>query len=116
MVDVWPETLPQCPLRGYQEAMGDGRLISQTDTGPGKMRRRSSTVPDTLTGTFKASGAQLATLRTFVKDTLDEASLPFNYPAPRGGDPLLVRFRDVPSWNEVGPDAFVVGLSLEVLQ
>ena len=52
----------------------------------------------------------------FVTDTIAGASLPFEYPAPRGEDALLVRFRDMPSWNEVGPDAFIVALSLEVLQ
>lgn len=117
MVDAWPATLPQYLLAdGYSEAKGDGRLRSQPDIGPAKVRRRTSAMPGPLRGRMKMSGAQRAILDAFVETTLANGVLPFTFPDPLTRAPILVRFGDMlPAWTSEGGDTFVAALDLEVL-
>jgi hypothetical protein len=118
MPATWPATLPQEILvDGNSEAMGDGRLRSQTDTGPGKVRRRSTAMARPLSGSMMMSDDQLDAFEEFVLDDLGGGSLPFLFPKTRGGEGTwLVRFgEDMPSWANVGPDLWTVTMSLEIL-
>ncbi|MBE1208104.1 hypothetical protein [Aminobacter carboxidus] len=117
MVDVWPATLPQYLLAdGYSEAQGDGRLRTQPDVGPPKVRLRSSAMPGPLQGRMMMSGAQRAILDNFVKTTLIKGTLPFTFPDPLTRDPILVRFAaNLPVWTSPGGDTFVASLDLEVM-
>lgn len=118
MTEAWPGTLPQRFLiAGNQQAVGDGRLVSQTDTGPGKMRPRSSAVPDVFSGSMRMTGAQWADLMTFGKTTLGGWSLPFTMPATDEGDDWLVRFRKdgLPSRTNIGGDRWTVSMTIEIL-
>ena len=113
----WPGTLPQnLQISGNLESMPDGRLKSQTDTGPGKMRPRSSALARPLAGVMFMSAAQLAILDTFVTTTLSLGTLPFTFPATYGGGTFLVRFgAALPSWANQGADLWAVNMALEVL-
>jgi hypothetical protein len=118
MPATWPDTLPQHLLvDGNHEAMGDGRLKSQTDTGPGKMRRRSSAIARPLSGGMMMTSAQLAILESFVNDTVAGGTLPFYFPMTRGAGTWLVRFATdgLPSWGNVGGLMWSVSLGLEIL-
>ncbi|ODT22214.1 MAG: hypothetical protein ABS35_15290 [Kaistia sp. SCN 65-12] len=117
MVDAWPATLPQYLLSdGYTEAQGDGRLRTQPDIGPAKVRRRSSAMPGPLQGRMMMSGAQRTILDTFVATTLANGTLPFTFPSPLTGSPILVRFAsNLPAWSSPGGDTFVAALDLEVM-
>jgi len=117
MVDAWPATLPQYLLaEGYSEAKGDGRLRSQPEIGPAKVRRRSSAMPGPLQGRMMMSGAQRAILDAFVQTTLVNGVLPFTFPDPLTSAPILVRFgMNLPAWTSPGGDTFVAALDLEVL-
>lgn len=115
-VDVWPTSLPQrLMVQGYSQALGDGRLRSQTDTGPGKVRRRSSAMPKPLAGALRMTGAQVLAAAAFVDDVLIGGSLPFTFPEPLTGSPILVRFVDLPSWSCAGGDNYDFAMSLEIL-
>lgn len=98
MVSAWPSTLPQrFGAESYSRDPGDGRLRSKTEMGPGKVRRRSSSVPDVITGSMEMTQTQLVALRTFVSSTLSGGALAFTFPDPEGGSDLLVRFgEDLP--------------------
>ena len=118
MVATWPATLPQrYRVDGNQEAIPDGRLKSQTETGPGKMRPRTSALGRPLAVTLRMNNAQLDILDAFIADDLGRGTLPFNIPAPRGAGTWLVRFRasGLPSWVNVGGDRYNVTLAIEVL-
>ena len=117
MPATWPDTLPQyLLLDGNREAMGDGRLRTQTDTGPGKVRRRSSAVSKPLSGNMIMTEAQLETLLTFVSTDLVGGSLPFTMPTSRGSDTWLVRFADaLPAYVHLGGGNWSVALALEIL-
>ncbi len=119
MVDAWPASLPQGTLRAdYDQGMGDGRRVSETDMGPGKVIRRSSAIASPLGAGMVMNAAQLATFETFVETTLSGGTLPFSFPDPRDGEStLLVRFRptEMPSWRAVGAGHYHVRLPLEIL-
>lgn len=117
MVDAWPASLPQLVLvDGFSEGLGDGRLRSSMDTGPAKVRRRSSAMPRPLQGRVLMTSAQLDVLRAFVDDDLIGGSLPFSFPDPITRASILVRFLgSLPGWSARGPDAYDVALDLEVL-
>lgn len=117
MVDVWPATLPQYLLaEGFAQAFGDGRLRTRTDTGPAKARGRSSAMPAPLQGQMIMDGDQFATFCTFVTTTLGKGVLPFMFPDPVTGDPILIRIgENMPRWTSKGADNWLVSLDLEVL-
>lgn len=116
-VPTWPTALPQrYRVEGNAESIADGRLKSQTDAGPGKLRPRTSARPDPLTVTLRMTAAQLDILAAFVRDDLGRGTLPFLVPAARGAATWLVRFADsLPAWVNVGGDRYNVTLSLEIL-
>ena len=119
MVAVWPAGLPQSPLLdGFREAKADGRRFSSTDTGPGKVFRKTSTKADGLNLSFLMTAAQRVTFETFYSTTLNEGALPFDFPDYRSAGTLLLRFRVSDSYNWTTPDAgvhYLVRLPLEVL-
>jgi hypothetical protein len=115
----WPDSLPQkLNTNGSEFQLGEGRKHFATDTGPGKMRRRSTAVSGTWTATMTMSAVQIETMRTFVETELVGGSLPFTFPPPRGiGDDLLVRFKEdgLPGWRHIGGAVWQVSFTLEVL-
>lgn len=93
MVDAWPSDLPQTlNFQGFNYGVGDGRLRSQMDAGPAKVRSRSSAVVNPLSGVMTMTTAQWEDLIEFGITTLERWSLPFEFPDPDGAGDLLVRF------------------------
>ena len=117
MTALWPDALPRRFFRdGYSRQYGDGRLRTPTTTGPGKTRLRSRAVPDPMTGRMEMSGAQLRLFRTFFEVDLARGSLPFIFPDPYGGLPILVQFgEELPKEANVAGDRWSVTLPLERL-
>lgn len=120
MVDAWPGTLPQrFRYPTYHREVGDGRLRVPTDTGPAKVRGRSSAVVDVITGTMTMTLVQWNALQVFGATTLIRWSLPFTFPDPddvNGLTALLVRFGDkLPTRDPITQDRLSVALTLEAL-
>ncbi len=91
----------------------DNLISSQTSVGPAKVRRRSSSAVEPLSGSMNMTTAQLLTFRAFVKETIKDGALPFAFPDPVGGPALLVR-RKAHAISAFGVD-WRVNLTLEVL-
>lgn len=115
---IWPTSLPQMPLDSYSETIGVLTIRTPMDAGPAKMRRRG-TKPDKLSVQYNMSTTQVATLRTFVQDTL-KGTIRFGYTHPRTGH--VVEVRIVPqgdgelfSVSYILPNYWQVSLELEVL-
>lgn len=116
MAEVWPAGLPQIPLlEGLAEGTGEGRLASQADHGPAKLRPLTSAIGDPLAATIAVSTAGKAILKTFVETTLIGGTLAFTFPDPDGGADLLARFATLPVYRKRGPGTWFVGLDLEIL-
>lgn len=115
MTATWPADLPQALQRDdASQSLGDGRIRTSMDTGPGKVRNRSTLNTDALSGSMIMTDTQLTSFNTFLRTTIDNGSLPFNLPAPYGGGTWLVRFRDMPVLRPLGID-WRVSISLDVL-
>ncbi|MCM2506061.1 Ig domain-containing protein [Aureimonas altamirensis] len=116
--DVWPISLPQdFLLSGYSYAMGDGRLRSNMDTGPAKLRLRTANMPSSITGNMILNASQVRTLEQFVNVTTLGGTISFQIRDPQlyqlSGHRALVRFVDLPGWNPITPNLFQVSIKLE---
>lgn len=117
-VPVWPATLPQRFQKdGYQESAGDGRLRSQMDVGPAKIRRRGPSIRR-LSGTMFMTNTQFGDFFDFIGDEGDTLgrSLPFYFPQQRSGaGTWLTRFtEDEPTYAPLGIQ-WRVSFALEIL-
>ena len=115
---VWPPTLPQSPQKGYTETGGVLVVRTPTDSGPAKMRKRGNR-PQTLNVQFLMTTAQVSTLETFVKTTI-QGTVRFGFPHPRLG--VVSEVRIVPqgegeyyNLSYAAPGYYNVNLALEVL-
>ena len=118
-VPTWPVTLPQVfDRQGFVMATGDGRLLSKTDTGPGKMRRRSTAMPTPVQGGMTITMVQKDTLIAFVRDDLAGGTLPFNFPEPTGGaGTVLMRYAEegLPQYQYLGGPLWRAMQKMEIM-
>lgn len=118
MVSAWPGTLPQqLQISGASLGIGDGLVEYDPDFGPSITRRRTAAIVRPLAGVMILTNAQIGTFETFFYTTLLGGSLPFNFPDPRTGATLLVKFtkKQLPSYAPQGGDNFLLALNLQVL-
>jgi hypothetical protein len=114
---TWPESLPQlCETGGYQEVFPDGRMFSSTDTGPAKVRLRSSAAPSLITATMIMVPEDLLALRAFIHNDLGGGVLNFQW-AGDGGEARLVRFAQdgLPTIAPIAGGRWSVQYKLEVM-
>lgn len=112
----WPSTLPQTPLlRSYGETPPNLVLRTSMDAGPAKVRRRFTAGVRQFSFDFQLTGAQLEILDSFFMDDLAAGSTAFDFPSPRTGDPVQMRFTEAPQYSARGGDIWIVKLSLEAL-
>ena len=114
---VWPESLPQVPLLGgYDETPPALTLRTDMDAGPAKVRRRFTAGVRQYGMAFLLTAAQLGTLDTFFMDDLEGGALSFDFPAPRGGGTIAVRFVEPPAYTPAqSADTWRVAVQLEQL-
>lgn len=112
---VWPASLPQYFLiRGYAEAARDNVVRSENEIGPAKARRRATAAARPVSGLMIMTQAQLATLRTFLADTIGDGALAFTFPAQSESGTWLVRLTQAVEFERIGAD-WEVSLDLEIL-
>lgn len=99
---------------GYKESPPDTAMRSSMDTGPDKVRRRSSAGVRPMTFTMFLSDSELDTLDNFYVNTVKECSLSFDFISLRSGATLSVRFTSAPEYSLDGT-FWRVSTNLEVL-
>lgn len=89
----WPASLPQFPRReAWTGGPQDTRAKFEPDVGPPIVRRRVTEDAEIYDGQFRnLKGAQMATLRGFVKATLKGGALSYSWRDPVYGDAALWR-------------------------
>ncbi|HYD17056.1 MAG TPA: hypothetical protein VEF76_01090 [Patescibacteria group bacterium] len=113
---IWPETLPQSPLsEGFREMPPDVLARSEMDTGPAKLRPRTSAGCAKLEVTYILSREEVEMLSDFYNEELMWGALAFSFPHPRLEEPADCRFRQPPSYTAINGDFFKVACQLEVL-
>jgi len=80
----WPADLYGKVLKGsFRELPPDNTFQSNMDTGPPKIRRRSTSNTRPIEVSHFFTAADMVTFDSFYDTTLNSGSLPFNYRHPR---------------------------------
>jgi hypothetical protein len=112
---AWPSSLPTQFLHGtYEEALPDGRIRTDMEVGPAKVRRRTTAAPRPMKGQMTLDNSQMGALSTFWTTDTVYGSRAFTMTHPWFGNTVLVRFVEAPSWTRIG-DHVQVTFDLEVL-
>ena len=114
MAQTWPATVPTDVLQGsYSESPPDNLLRSSMDTGPDKVRRRSTAGPRPISWTILMTTTELGYFETFYVTTLVGGSLTFNFTMPRTGSSGELRFTSPPQYLPVGGVYWEVRMQVE---
>ena len=92
-METWPATIPQRFDSGnYNYYPIDSRIISDTDAGPGKQRRRFTATPYIHEGSMLMTLAQFSTFSGFIASNIGFAD-DFIFPNPldEGATTIIVR-------------------------
>lgn len=116
---TFPATLPVDPVTNdYSETMNINIIRTPMELGVAKQRRRS-TMPTVFTLSYIYTDANLATLQTFVYDTIQGVRR-FNFTHPRTKEAIEARI--VPQSGgqmykiiEMGVNNYIVSMTLEEL-
>lgn len=115
---IWPITLPTAPLYdGNQRALADNLIKFPTDVGPGKRRKRYTANRGLASYSFKMTGAQLTTFKTFYEDTIANGALPYEWTDPETAATDLWLLDAPPAIVRVGAaggDYYIVTLELRL--
>ncbi len=113
---TWPITLPAYPLlEKYAEAMPSTSIRTDMDSGPAKIRQRTTAGVRQLSVGYLLSKSQVSDLEGFYSETLKGGSLSFEFTHPRDDTTVLCRFVEPPSYNATNGDYFNVSIGLEIL-
>jgi hypothetical protein len=114
---VWPLDLPQKPLlQGFSETLPNLTTRTPMDTGPAKVRRRSTAGVTQLQCVFRLTAAQRASLLTFWQTTLAGGSLSYSWTHPISGAALVCRLIEPPVLTPAaGGVAWAATMKIEVL-
>lgn len=97
---VWPPTLAQVPLvESYQETEPVLTIRSAVDAGPPKVRRRFTAGIPTITAQYMLTRTQTQILSDFYVGPAAGGATIFEWPDPRQGVAVRVRFRQPPRYD-----------------
>lgn len=116
-MSVWPSTLRPPLLDGCEEVRAETSIVSQTETGPGKVRIRSVASVSDLSLVYQWSVADVAVFEDFYNNDLSYGSLPFTFIHPISG--ATVRARIVGSYTKTPVRSlgiFKISLKVKVLR
>lgn len=107
MAISWPSTIP-ATLDTHQQSDVDVLLKTQTDAGPGKIRRKWTGVVTNVSGTSILTAEQALALIEFHRVDCKQGSLTFSFPDPMTKVLSVYRWDDVPKFTNLGPLAYQV--------
>lgn len=114
---TWPETLPQVSLiDGLSYAPVQNVVAFATETGPGKLRRRSTARSKVVTMRFLLDETQRATFLAFFEDDLEDGALTFELDDPVTGELAKWRFDPASPYSLTTPGRPNWSLSMNLLQ
>lgn len=102
-----PTDLSVALMSDYAEALPQARIASQTDVGPGKLRRRTTRAPRPLSISTILVDADRARLETFWTHDTAGGTLPFFMPAYRRNGQQMLTDDDAVAQTEDGVDILI---------
>ena len=118
MAQAYPSTLQDNFNRGtFRRVPGENKVYTKMDTGPQKVRRRTTLRVDQISGNILLRN--LSDYNDFINwytSTLQDGVLTFNFNDPATGDPLEVQFtQNGVQINDVGFETYSVQMQLEIV-
>lgn len=118
MAAVWPSSLPQVPLRsGYSLQYSEGRVITDMDQGPRRIRSVFPNQPQQFTVQFLLTPAQLEAFNTFWNGDLANGAIAVALPVMSAGGfaPVDVQIlkRGAPAFD--GANRYTLALTVETV-
>jgi hypothetical protein len=113
----WPSTLPATPLvDGFRETTSNGRIFSQMDVGPAKVRRRTTAVTRYFYVEYIFTTTQKGYFDTFYETTTKFGTLAFDWTRPDTNTEVEARFKpdETPTASPDGVDVRV-SFALEIV-
>ena len=117
--NIWPALLDgTVEQNNYNEGLANNLLSSNFDIGPPQTRRRSTGAPVPISMSILITSEQVATFKTFYKDTLISGSQMFEWVQPISGTPVAMQFiTDAqPSIRPVGGDYYRIAMQLNMFE
>ena len=113
---TWPLTLPTAPLiDGFIETVPETIIRSQMDSGPDKVRNRTTAgVRDFQIG-FIMTKAETAIFDAFYLNDLNGGALAFDFTHPRTGEILSLRMKKPPQYRAQNSKYFRIKIEAEAL-
>tara|TARA_Y100000310_G_scaffold331890_2_gene406356 strand:+ start:295 stop:1284 length:990 start_codon:yes stop_codon:yes gene_type:complete len=99
----YPGSLPVLKLAGARTASASQTIRSQTEYGPAKVRRRTSSTPIPLSGTLILTDQQRSVLEQFFYETTSAGALAFRMVDPIRGIEAEYRFVSPPAFVPLSP-------------
>ncbi len=112
---AWPATLPKPLMAGFKETQAQNSIRSDMETGPAKVRRRTTANAGQMEFSLLLTSAQLDTLLGLFEDDLYSGSLAFTFTHPRTAESLSCRFLSPPTYVPASGSFYNASVSLEVL-
>ena len=118
MPQAYPVTLQDNFTRGtFNRVPGNNKVYSKTDTGPFKVRRRSTLRRDSISGGILLKDtAEYQTFMDWFSSTLQDGVLSFFFDDPALGTQMIVQFQEgCMQITDIGFQTYSVKMSLEVI-
>lgn len=114
---TWPVSLPAVPQLAGLSVSPQSRLVSfGTETGPGKVRRRSTARVQNVSMSLLVTQAQLEDFLEFFRDDLEDGALVFTWTDPVEGGAASFRFSPSDPYSVAAAGRQLWSLGLNLLQ
>ena len=111
---TWPSKF--CPLMGsYQESPADNLIRSSMDTGPAKIRKRSTSNTKPMSFNIYVRNEDMDEFDGFFNTDTMGGSLEFDFTHPRTKLAVKARFTSIPSYSDRSGKGFNVSIELEIM-
>ena len=112
----WPATLPPAPLLdGFVETTPETVIRSEMDTGPAKVRNRTTAGVRKFSMSFLLDKSQTADFDSFYLGDLGGGANSFDFTHPRSGESLRLRLVKPPQYRAQNAKYFRISLEAEAL-
>ncbi|HVJ31677.1 MAG TPA: hypothetical protein VND94_01065 [Terriglobia bacterium] len=113
---IWPPALAGVPVswRNYREVLPDAVKRTQNDTGPDKVRRRTTAGLRNLYVSVTLSDTELPLFKDFFRNTTLRGALMFDWIHPRTGAPTSMRFVAEPQYSVIGATTYRASFQVEI--
>ena len=113
---TWPNTLPVSPLLdGFSETLPETLIRTKMETGPDKVRARTSAGVRKFQMSFMFDRAQTATFDRFYQNTINGGALSFSFVHPRTDEVMDQRLTKAPQYMSANSKFFKVVIEAEAL-